>query len=96
MGDIIKSTSKDGKEVDITKFKENIYEMINNKKIKDIDLVVKTINPTIKTEDVDSINTILGQYSTSFNDHTSRGSNIYVAGKSTSDMTYNARRNFFL
>lgn len=85
-GEIVKSNSSDGKEVDIIKLKEDIYEMINSKKIKDINLVVKTIKPTIKTEDIDSINTILGQYSTSFNDHTSRGSNIYVAGKSTSDI----------
>ena len=85
-GEIVKSPSKDGKEVDIIKLKEDLYEMINNKKIKDIDLVVKNINPSIKTEDVDSINTILGQYSTSFNDHTPRGSNIYVAGKSTSEI----------
>lgn len=85
-GEIVKSPSNYGKEVDIIKLKEDIYEMINRKKIEDIDLVVKTINPNIKTEDVDSINTILGQYSTSFNDYTSRGSNIYVAGKSTSDI----------
>ncbi len=85
-GEIVKSNSSDGKEVDIIKLKEDIYEMINSKKIKDINLVVKTIKPTIKKEDIDSINTILGQYSTSFNDHTSRGSNIYVAGKSTSDI----------
>lgn len=85
-GEIVKSNSSDGKEVDIIKLKEDIYEIINSKKIKDINLVVKTIKPTIKTEDIDSINTILGQYSTSFNDHTSRGSNIHVAGKSTSDI----------
>lgn len=85
-GEIVKSNSSDGKEVDIIKLKEDIYEMINNKKIKNINLVVKTIKPTIKTEDIDSINTILGQYSTSFNDHTPRGSNIYLAGKSTSDI----------
>lgn len=93
-GEIVKSNSSDGKEVDIIKLKEDIYEIINSKKIKDINLVVKTIKPTIKTEDIDSINTILGQYSTSFNDHTSRGSNIHVAGKSTSDILIMPGENF--
>ena len=93
-GEIVKSNSSDGKEVDIIKLKEDIYEMINSKKIKDINLVVKTIKPTIKKEDIDSINTILGQYSTSFNDHTSRGSNIHVAGKSTSDILIMPGENF--
>ena len=41
---------------------------------------------TINTQQVKSINTELGQFSTSFNEHSARGSNIYVAGKSTSDI----------
>ena len=59
--------------------------MIKNKSSKDIELPVKIINPTITTEDVKSINTVLGQFSTSFNDYSTRGSNICVAAKSTSD-----------
>ena len=54
--------------------------------IKDIYLPVKVIKPKINTSDVKSINAILGQYSTSFNDKSSRGNNIYIAGKSTSDI----------
>ena len=84
-GQIITTESKEGLEVDISNLKEQIYDMIKNKSAKDIELPVKIINPTITTEDVKSINTVLGQFSTSFNDHSARGSNIYVAGKSTSD-----------
>ena len=51
-----------------------------------INLPVKVIQPTITTQQVKSINTVLGQFSTSFNEHSARGSNIYVAGKSTSDI----------
>lgn len=83
----IKTTeSKDGLEVDISKLKEEIYEMIKEKDIKDIYLPVKVIKPKINTSDVKSINAILGQYSTSFNDKSSRGNNIYTSGKSTSDI----------
>lgn len=60
--------------------------MINNKKIKDINLEVIDLKPRVSTEEVESIDTILAQFSTSFNDSTSRGSNIHVAGASTSDI----------
>lgn len=85
-GQMITTPSKEGLEVDISSLKEQIYDMIKNKDIKNINLPVKVIQPTITTQQVKSINTILGQFSTSFNEHSSRGSNIYVAGKSTSDI----------
>ena len=85
-GQIITTPSKEGLEVDIASLKEQIYDMINNKNIENIKLPIKIINPIITTEQVKSINTVLGQFSTSFNDHSSRGSNIHVAGKSTSDI----------
>ena len=83
-GEIVRTPSKEGKEVDVIKLKEEIYSMINNKNIKDLNLPVKIVKPTITTEDVESINTVLGQFSTSFNDSSSRGNNIHVAGESTS------------
>lgn len=83
---IITSKSKEGREVDIIKLKEKIYNMILDKKLNDISLQVKKIKPNISTEDVESINTVLGQYSTSFNNNSTRGNNIYVAGKITSDI----------
>ncbi len=81
-GEIIRTPSKEGKEVQKIKLKEDIYNMICDKKIKSLNLPVKIVNPTITTEDIQSINTVLGQFSTSFNEHNSRGSNIHVAGKS--------------
>ena len=85
-GEIKRSESKEGRYVDISKLKDDIYNMINKKKIKDINLPVLTLYPKTSTKQVKSINSILGQFSTSFNDSTSRGSNIHVAGESTSDV----------
>lgn len=83
---ILKTPSKEGIEVDVVRLKEEIYNMIDKKNFKEIDLPIRIIKPTITTEDVESVNTILGQYSTSFNDNTPRGINIHVAGQSTSDI----------
>lgn len=85
-GELKRTESKKGKQVDLSRLKEKIYDMINKKKIEDIDLPVLTLYPNISTEQVKSINSIIGQFSTSFNDSTSRGSNIHVAGESTSDI----------
>ena len=85
-GELKRTDSKEGKQVDLSRLKENIYDMINKKKIEDINLPVLTLYPEISTEDVKSINSILGQFSTSFNDSSSRGSNIHVSGESTSDI----------
>ena len=84
-GEIVRTQSKVGKEVEVIKLKEKIYNMFVNKEIEDIKLPVKIVNPSITTEDVNSIDTVLGQFSTSFNDSSSRGSNIHVAGESTSN-----------
>ena len=85
-GEIRRTKSKIGKQVDLSRLKEEIYTMLNNKKIKDVNLEVIDLKPRISTEEVESIDTILAQFSTSFNDSTSRGSNIHVAGESTSDI----------
>lgn len=85
-GEIRRTKSKIGKQVDLSRLKEEIYTMLNNKKIKDVNLELIDLKPRISTEEVESIDTILAQFSTSFNDSTSRGSNIHVAGESTSDI----------
>lgn len=85
-GGIKITKSKEGKQVDLSRLKEDIYDMINKKKIENINLPVLTLYPRASTEQVKSINSILGEFSTSFNDSTSRGSNIHVAGESTSDV----------
>lgn len=84
-GEIVRTESKEGLEVDTIKLKEQIYDMIIFHKIEPINLPVKIIKPTLTTDDVKSINSVLGQYSTSFNEHSARGSNIHVAAISTSD-----------
>lgn len=83
---VIKTTpSSDGKKVEISKLKESIYNMISNKNLHDIELPVKVTIPLVLTEDVKSIDTVLGQFTTTFNDHSSRGSNIHVASENTSN-----------
>ncbi|EPZ54069.1 vanW like family protein [[Clostridium] sordellii ATCC 9714] len=66
--------------------KENIYNMILYKNLKDIDVKIDSTTPKVLTSDVESINTVLGQFSTTFNHTTSRGSNISIASNSTSDI----------
>jgi len=85
-GELKTTKSKEGREVDLSRLKENIYDMINKKKIEDINLPVITLYPKVSTKQVKSINSVLGEFSTSFNNSTSRGSNIHVAGQQTSDI----------
>lgn len=83
-GTIKTTPSSEGKKVEISKLKESIYNMISDKKLYNIYLPVKVITPSILTEDVNSIDTVLAQFTTTFNEHSSRGSNIHVAAESTS------------
>lgn len=85
-GELIRTESKDGLEVDIINLKEQIYDMITSQNINIIELPTITIKPILTTEDVMSVNSILGQYSTSFNEYSARGSNIHVAANSTSEI----------
>ena len=85
-GIIKKSPSKLGKKVNVIKLKENLYNMIMSKNLQDVEIPINIIKPDISTKDVDSINTVLGQFSTIFNHTTSRGSNIGVASNSTSNI----------
>lgn len=81
-----KSPSKEGKLVQKKELQNKLNELIMNKNIMDVNIPVEVIKPKIKTSDIESINYILGQFSTSFNKNTSRGSNIYTAGKSSGDI----------
>lgn len=85
-GELKTTESKEGREVDLSRLKEDIYDMINKKKIENINLPVITLYPKVSTKQVKSINSVLGEFSTSFNNSTSRGSNIHVAGQQTSDI----------
>ncbi|MDU2687374.1 MAG: VanW family protein [Paeniclostridium sordellii] len=85
-GSIKKTKSKNGRKVDLVDLKESIYNMILYKNLKDIDVKIDSTTPKVLTSDVESINTVLGQFSTTFNHTTSRGSNISIASNSTSDI----------
>ncbi|WP_434799566.1 VanW family protein [Terrisporobacter vanillatitrophus] len=85
-GELKRTESKEGKQVDVSRLKEYMYDMINKKKIENINLPVITLYPKVSTKQVKSINSVLGEFSTSFNNFTSRGSNIHVAGEQTSDI----------
>ena len=65
-GKISISSAKVGKELDIASTKESIYEAIENKNYKIIDLKVNTKEPKISTEDAKSVNTLLSEFSTKF------------------------------
>ena len=51
-GEIKITKSKEGKKVDLSRLKENIYDMINKKKIENINLPVLTSYPKVSTEQV--------------------------------------------
>lgn len=85
-GELVRTESKDGLEVDMVNLKEQIYDMITSQNTNTIELPTRIIKPILTTEDVMSVNCILGQYSTSFNEHSARGSNIHVAANSTSEI----------
>ncbi|GAA0713826.1 VanW family protein [Paraclostridium ghonii] len=84
-GSIKRTKSKNGEKVDKIKLKESIYNLIINKKINNLKIPVNIVKPKVTTENVNSINTVLGQFSTTFNYTTSRGNNINVAANSTSN-----------
>lgn len=78
--------SCDGVSVYRSKLKKSIESMINKKEYGDLQIPVKIQKPKLTTEDIKSINCVLGQFSTSFNNNTSRGSNIHIAGETSGDL----------
>lgn len=66
-GGISITPSKNGLKFETKENKKLIKEALNNKKYDAIDLKVSVIKPTISTEDVSGINTILASFSTTFN-----------------------------
>jgi vancomycin resistance protein YoaR len=86
-GSIEKTEATEGKQVDIGKTKESIYNVINEKKFEEIEIIVNTVPPNITNEDVKSVDTILSQFTTTFNQYSSdRAHNILKAGQSTSNI----------
>ena len=75
-----------GKKLDREKLAESLKEPLTNLSIanKPINLELDDVDPFIKTEDIENIDTILGQYSTYYYPG-DRGDNIWIAANAISD-----------
>lgn len=81
-GGISYSPSTTGKELDLVNTKESIYNMINSKKFGEIDLKVDSKNPNLTTEQARSVNTLLGEFKTTFStNNTNRVENIKISSQ---------------
>ncbi|WP_296648058.1 VanW family protein, partial [Romboutsia sp. 13368] len=86
-GNISVSKATIGKELDIASTKEAIYDAINNKDYKTIDLKVNIKEPKISTEAAQSVNSLLAEFSTKFStNNENRVTNIKISADSTSDV----------
>jgi len=75
-----------GKKVEIQETKKSIEEGITNNNLT-IDLVVKEDKPEVTQSQLQSIDTVLGQYSTTFNSNVAgRTHNVKLAARSTSNI----------
>ncbi len=86
-GNISRKASVNGVEVDLVSIKEKMYDSIINKKHEKIEITTITNAPRVKTEDVENVNSLLGEYTTKFSTNDSnRTTNIYLSSKNTSDV----------
>lgn len=86
-GGITKTSSKQGLELDVVSLKEDIYALIKQKENKEIPLNVEVLEPKISTTDVESINALLAEYTTSFSPHNeNRVTNISLSAQKTSNV----------
>ncbi|MFI3210350.1 MAG: VanW family protein [Peptostreptococcaceae bacterium] len=85
-GAITRTPSRDGRELDIISLKEDIYNIIKAKNHTEITLNVMDLIPRVTTEDVNSVNMVIGEYSTTFSTaNENRATNVEIAAKKTSD-----------
>lgn len=76
-----------GREFDLASNKESIYNMIKNKEHKSLELKVNLQKPDITTEQVKSVNSVIGQYSTTYSQSVSgRAYNVALSARKTSDV----------
>ncbi|MCC0695053.1 VanW family protein [Clostridioides sp. ES-S-0048-02] len=76
-----------GREFDLASNKESIYNMIKNKEHKPLELKVNLQKPDITTEQVKSVNSVIGQYSTTYSQSVSgRAYNVALSARKTSDV----------
>lgn len=86
-GDVSKTKSRTGLELDVVSAKEDIYNAIKSKEDKIIELNVKVIEPRISTDDANSVNALLAEYTTKFStSNKNRSENISIAAQKTSDV----------
>lgn len=86
-GNISVSSATTGKELDIAATKESIYDAIKEKNYSPIDLKVDIKEPKVSNEAANSVNALLGQFSTKFSTSDSnRVTNVVLSAKSTSDV----------
>ena len=86
-GSIKTTKSSDGVKLNISKTLSNLTSSIDNKKKETIPLVMEKKEAKIKTKDVESVNTKLADYTTSFKKSDSqRSHNVEKSAKITSDI----------
>lgn len=86
-GSVKTTKSTDGIKLNISKTLSNLMESIDNKKKETIPLVMEKHEARIKTKDVESVNTKLAEYTTSFEkSNNQRSHNVEKSAKVTSDI----------
>ena len=86
-GSIKTTKSTDGIKLNISKTLSNLTESIDNKKKETIPLVMEKNEAKVKTSDVESVNTKLAEYTTSFEkSNNQRLHNVEKSAKVTSDI----------
>ncbi|WP_432792002.1 VanW family protein [Peptacetobacter hiranonis] len=86
-GSIKTTKSTDGIKLNISKTLSNLTESIDNKKKETIPLVMEKNEAKVKTSDVESVNTKLAEYTTSFEkSNNQRSHNVEKSAKVTSDI----------
>lgn len=86
-GSIKTTKSTDGIKLNISKTLSNLTESIDNKKKETIPLIMEKNEAKVKTSDVESVNTKLAEYTTSFEkSNNQRSHNVEKSAKVTSDI----------
>ncbi|WP_300530326.1 VanW family protein [Peptacetobacter sp.] len=86
-GSIKTTKSTEGIKLNISKTLSNLTESIDNKKKETIPLVMEKNEAKVKTSDVESVNTKLAEYTTSFEkSNNQRSHNVEKSAKVTSDI----------
>ncbi|MEF9991630.1 MAG: VanW family protein [Romboutsia sp.] len=86
-GQISISPSTTGREVNVAANKEAIYEKINTKNYDIIELKVDIKSPRVSTEQAQSVNSVLAEYSTKINNsNPGRTHNVILSAKKSSDI----------